>query len=64
MGWLKFNSIPRDAGEDGVQLHDVQTKTVFAEDGLEKCVIGADYNDAAYSATRYILVVGSTGAGW
>ncbi|CAG0884914.1 unnamed protein product [Darwinula stevensoni] len=40
MEWLKGNSILRDDGKEGVDLYDVQMKTVFKENGLEKCVIG------------------------
>ncbi|CAG0896104.1 unnamed protein product [Darwinula stevensoni] len=59
--WLKANSRLREL--DGkVAIYEVKMNVIPVEEGLEKRVIGSDHK-ALYASTRYILVIGRTGAG-
>ena len=56
--WLMTNSTFVGL-KDKVAIFQVKMKTVLETDWLEKRVIGS----ASHSATRYILVIGASGAG-
>ncbi|CAG0894576.1 unnamed protein product [Darwinula stevensoni] len=62
LGWLRTNS--NFCGvTDGVALFEVKMKTLYKKTGLEHRVLGSKFENASYTSTRFVLVIGPTGAG-